>query len=123
MKDIKLDCRAYPINEPQGSTLAFASVTIDDLIAIHGVRVIAGEKGNFVSMPQSKDKDGNYHDIAFPVNGDLRKAINKQVLQAYGKAMTAEREPKIADKVNSYAAKSAEQPARSAAKSRNESAL
>jgi stage V sporulation protein G len=84
MADTKLDIRVYPIDEPQGSTKAFASVALDDLVAIRGVRVIEGEKGMFVSMPQSQDKKTNeYHDIAFPIDSDLRKEVNKAVKEEY----------------------------------------
>jgi stage V sporulation protein G len=83
VSDVKLDVRVYPLNEPQGNTKAFASVSVDDLIAIRGVRVVEGEKGLFVTMPQSQDKDKNYHDVAFPLVGDLRKEINKVVLNEY----------------------------------------
>ena len=83
MSNIKLDVRVYPLENPQGSTKAFANVGIEDLVAINGIRVVSGEKGDFVAMPQSKDKDGNYHDIAFPINGDLRKEMNKVVLDKY----------------------------------------
>ena len=84
--NIKLDIQVFPIKEPQGSTKAFAKITVDDLITIHGVRVVGGEKGNFVTMPQSKDeKDGKpeYFDQAFPINGDLRKKISKDVLDKF----------------------------------------
>ena len=83
MSNIKLDVRVYPLDNPQGSTKAFANVGIEDLVAINGIRVVGGEKGDFVAMPQSKDKDGNYHDIAFPINGDLRKELNKAVLDKF----------------------------------------
>jgi stage V sporulation protein G len=83
MNNINLDVRVYPIEDPKGSTLAFASVGIEDLVAITGIRVVSGEKGNFVAMPQSRDKDGNYHDIAFPINGELRRELNKAVLDEY----------------------------------------
>jgi stage V sporulation protein G len=80
----KLDVRVYPLkNQEENSTKAFASVTVEDLIAIKGIRVVEGTKGHFVTMPQSKDNEGNYHDIAFPVNGDLRKAMNKAVLDEF----------------------------------------
>ena len=79
----KLDVRVYPLNKEDNSTKAFASMTVDDLIAIKGIRVVEGSKGYFVTMPQSKDNEGNYHDIAFPVNGDLRKAMNKAVLDEF----------------------------------------
>ena len=88
--DVKLDIKVFPIAEPKGDTLAFASVGLDDLAAIRGLRVVNGEKGQFVSMPQSKDKDGNYHDVAFPLSGDLRKAISRGVLDEF-RQQTAER--------------------------------
>ena len=80
----KLDIRVYPLkDQSNNSTKAFASVTVEDLIAIKGIRVVEGTKGHFVTMPQSKDNEGNYHDIAFPVNGDLRKAMNKAILDEF----------------------------------------
>jgi stage V sporulation protein G len=85
MTNNNLDIRVYPVDEPKGNTLAFASVSIDDLAAIRGVRVVNSVKGPFVAMPQSKDKDGNYHDVAFPLTGDLRKAISSATLEEYGR--------------------------------------
>ena len=49
---INMDIRVYPIQEPKGSTKAYASVTIDDAFGIHGMKVIDGQKGLFVAMPQ-----------------------------------------------------------------------
>lgn len=84
VEDIKLDIKVYPIKEPQGNTKAFANINIDDLVEIRGVRVVDGDKGLFVTMPQSQDKkSGEYHDVAFPINGDLRKEITKAVLDKY----------------------------------------
>jgi len=83
MADTKLDVRVYPIDESQGTTKAFASVAFDDMAAIRGIRVVEGEKGLFVSMPQSQDKDGKFHDIAFPINSDVRKEVSKAVLEEY----------------------------------------
>ena len=79
----KLDVRVYPSNDKNNSTKAFASITVEDLIAIKGIRVIEGPKGPFVSMPQSKDTKGDYHDIAFPITSDLRAAMNKVILDEY----------------------------------------
>ena len=87
MSNIKLDIRVYPIEKPQGSTLAFANVGIEDLVAIKGIRVVDGSNGKFIAMPQSKDKDGNYRDIAFPINSDLRKEMNKAILDKYREAV------------------------------------
>ena len=84
MSDLKLDVRVYPIDEPKNSTLALASVAVNDMVAIQGIRVIDSDSGAFVSMPQSYDKAAErYNDIAFPVTGELRKAINEAVLEEY----------------------------------------
>jgi len=120
-RDTKLDIRVFALDEPKGSTKAFASVGIDDLIAIRGVRVVEGGKGAFVAMPQSKDKDGEFHDIAFPLTGELRKAIAKAVLEDYKVAeKTVQRKPSLADGLRNGAAKAAGHTAapREAAKSR-----
>ena len=84
----KLDVRAYPIAEPKSNTVAFASVTINDMIAINGIRVVEGSKGLFAAMPQAKDDKGDYRDIAFPVIKELRQELNKAILTEY----TAQRE-------------------------------
>lgn len=80
---VKLDVRAYPIAEPKGNTVAFASVTISDMLAVNNIRVVNSEKGLFVAMPQVKDAKGEYRDICFPVTSELRKQLNEKVLGAY----------------------------------------
>ena len=57
--------KVYPAKEP-GKLLAFASVNLGGVFAINNVRIYNSEKGPFVSMPSSKGKDGQYHDICFP---------------------------------------------------------
>ena len=83
MSDIKLDIRVYAVEEPKGNTVAFASVGVAGLVAIRGVRIVNSEKGLFVSMPQSRDSGGEWHDIAFPLSADLRKEITQAVLDEY----------------------------------------
>jgi len=83
MSDPKIDVRVYPIDEPKGNTLAFANISMDGLVAIRNLRVVTGENGDFVSMPQSKDKDDNFHDIAFPLTKELRDEITAVVLDEY----------------------------------------
>lgn len=63
--NVKLDVRAYPIAEPKGNTVGFASVTINDMFAVHGIRVMNGEKGIFAAMPSVKDSKGEYRDVCF----------------------------------------------------------
>lgn len=96
--DVKLDVKVFPIAEPKGDTLAFASVGLDDTVAIRGIRVVNSDKGAFVSMPQSKDKNGEYHDVAFPLSGDLRKAISNSILSEY-KQQAAEKKQGIGERL------------------------
>ena len=105
----KLTVKVYPIKEPKSNTLAFANVGIENLLAISGIRVVSGKNGLFVDMPQNKDKNGEYHDIAFPINSELRKEVNKAVLGAY-KELQAERDQPINDRLDE-SAKQAEQQA------------
>lgn len=110
IQDVSLDIRVYVLDKPDGNTKALASVSVDGLVAIRGVRVVESEKGAFVSMPQSKDSTGGYHDIAFPLNGDLRKAITKAVLDNYNSSEIAA-EHKLANGLRDGAAKAAKHTA------------
>lgn len=93
---IKLDVRAYPIAEPKGNTVAFASVTINDCFAVRGIKVVNGENGLFASMPSMKDGKGGYQDVCFPVTKELRAQLNEAVVGAY----TAEREKGAPEKAS-----------------------
>jgi stage V sporulation protein G len=97
--ETKVEARAYPIAEPKSNTLAFASVNIDDKFAINGIRVVSGENGLFVAMPQTRDNKGDYRDVCFPVTAELRKQIGDTVLSEYAAAldtMVEKRESTIA---------------------------
>lgn len=106
---VKLDVRAYPIAEPKGNTVGFASVTIGDMFAVHGIRVMNGEKGIFAAMPSVKDSKGEYRDVCFPVTADLRKQLNAAVVEAYSAAKEQER-PSVKEQMQE-AAKTAEKAA------------
>ena len=82
-REVDLEVRTFPIAEPKNSTVAFASVTIDNLVGINGIRIIDGENGLFVSMPQAKDSLGSFRDIAFPVAKGLRQAISETILEDF----------------------------------------
>lgn len=108
-KTPKLDVKVYPLNDQNNSTKAFASISVEDLIAIRGIRIIEGSKGLFVSMPQSKDNDGNYHDIAFPTTKELRKTIDKAIIDEY-KQLTKNAEKLETAKPEKSTEKSAPKP-------------
>lgn len=74
--------------DKQDSTIkAFASVTMDGMFAVHGLRVMESENGRFVTMPSTSytDRDGNkqYSDIFHAVTKSARNAVNQAVLNAY----------------------------------------
>lgn len=73
--------------ESDGKMKAVVSITIDDEFAIHDIKVIEGDKGLFIAMPSRKAKDGEYRDIAHPINSQTREAIQKIILDSYEAAM------------------------------------
>ena len=115
---VKLDVRAYPIAEPKGNVLAFASVTINDMFAVNNIRVVNSDKGPFVAMPQVKDKEDKYRDICFPVTSELRKQLNEAILDAY--AVEKEKAPPVkestAEKLREGAKEAKAQPAKESGK-------
>lgn len=54
---------------------AIVSITIDDEFVVHDIKVIEGEKGLFIAMPSKKASDGEYRDIAHPINSETRDRI------------------------------------------------
>ena len=64
---------------------AVASITIDDCFVIHDIKVIDGTDGLFIAMPSRKTADGEYKDIAHPINSDTREELIKIILAAFDK--------------------------------------
>lgn len=71
----------------EGKMKAIVSITIDDEFVVHDIKVIEGEKGLFIAMPSKKAMDGEYRDIAHPINSATRDAIQKVILEGYEKAL------------------------------------
>jgi len=66
---------------------AIVSITIDDEFVVHDIKVIEGEKGLFIAMPSKKASDGEYRDIAHPINSETRDRIQRIILENYEKAL------------------------------------
>lgn len=62
-----------------------ASILLDDIIAIHDIRIISGDNGLFVAMPSRKTATGDYRDIVHPISQDGREMIEKAILDEYNK--------------------------------------
>lgn len=71
----------------EGKMKAIVSITIDDEFVVHDIKVIEGEKGLFIAMPSKKATDGEYRDIAHPINSGTRDAIQQIILESYEKAL------------------------------------
>jgi stage V sporulation protein G len=89
------------VAEPKNGTQAFVNISLNDTVSINSARIVNGKKGMFLSMPQSKDKNGEFRDIAFPLNGDVRKTIAKDALTAFEEksAMRESKKQGIGEKI------------------------
>lgn len=106
-----LEARVFPLREQKGNLLAFASVTIADCFAVNGVKVLDSEKGLFVAMPQARDGQGEWRDVCFPINAEMRKEITNAVLEAYNAAKEKVQErASVKDQVKDGAEKAKSQP-------------
>lgn len=83
------DIRVRKIDR-EGKLKAVVSVTIDNEIAIHDIKIIEGEKGCFISMPSRKTQDGTYIDIVHPINTDARHRLQELILEKYKQSGTGE---------------------------------
>lgn len=66
-----------------GKMKAVVSITIDNVFVVHDIKVIEGEKGLFIAMPSRKAADGEYRDIAHPINSETREMIQRVILAKY----------------------------------------
>lgn len=71
----------------EGKMKAIVSITIDDEFVVHDIKVIEGEKGLFIAMPSKKATDGEFRDIAHPINQKTRETIQSIILSGYEKAL------------------------------------
>ena len=76
----------------EGKMKAIVSITLDDEFVVHDIKVIEGEKGLFIAMPSKKAADGEYRDIAHPINSATRESIQNVILEVYEKALKEARD-------------------------------
>ena len=70
----------------EGKMRAVVSITLDDEFVIHDIKVIDGERGLFIAMPSKKSADGEYRDIAHPINSATREKLQNMIREAYENA-------------------------------------
>ena len=76
--------------EKEGKLKAIVSITLDNEFVVHDIKVIEGEKGLFIAMPSKKSADGEFRDIAHPINSSTREMIQSTILDRYQKTMSEE---------------------------------
>ena len=71
----------------EGKMKAIVSVTFDNEFVVHDIKVIEGQNGLFIAMPSRKVGEGNFRDIAHPINAEMRQVLEEAVLKAYHEAV------------------------------------
>lgn len=80
------DVRIRKVEKEDNKLRAIASVTIEECFVVHDIKVIEGTEGLFIAMPSRKTKEGEYKDIAHPINTETRNELSDIVLKAYAEA-------------------------------------
>lgn len=83
-EDLKLEVSRIHKLDSAGTTKAFCDLSVLDSFVIKGLRVVAGEKGLFVSMPREEGKDGKWYNTVIPLKREIKDEIERLVLEAYG---------------------------------------
>lgn len=76
----------------EGKMKAIVSVTFDDAFVVHDIKIIEGQNGLFIAMPSRRMADGEFRDIAHPINSDTRALIQRVVFEEYEKTVDEEGE-------------------------------
>ncbi len=77
------DVRIRLVTKDDSKLKAVASVTFDECFVVHDIKVIDSTEGAFIAMPSRKTNDGEYKDIAHPLNTETREILKKAILTAY----------------------------------------
>jgi len=84
------DVRVRLAKSDNGKLKAVASITIDGCFAVHDIKIIEGNNGPFIAMPSRKTPEGEFKDIAHPINPDARAMISDMILKAYQEQLDAQ---------------------------------
>lgn len=78
--------------QKDGKLKAVVSITIDGEFVVHDIKVIEGDEGDFIAMPSKKTIEGEFRDVAHPINTETRSKIQTAILAAYEKMLSEEQE-------------------------------
>ena len=79
------EVRVYPVREEK--LKAFVSVVFDRCFMVNDIKVIQGKEGLFISMPSRRKKNGDFKDVAHPLNQETRRWVEERILQEYRSAL------------------------------------
>lgn len=85
------DIRVRKINT-EGKMKAVVSVTFDNSIVVHDIKIIEGQEKLFIAMPSRKTPDGEFKDIAHPINSQMREYLESTILAKYEATLSEEME-------------------------------
>lgn len=80
---MKIKATVYPNKESNTNLKAMVILEVEDCLIINSVKIVEGKKGLFVSMPQYKDKNGDYKDIVYPISNEKRNSLTALILAEY----------------------------------------
>lgn len=90
------DVRVRLVKTESGKLKGVASIVIDDCFALHDIKIIESQDGVFMAMPSKKTSDGEYKDIAHPINSETREYLKAKVIEAYQLAVDEDAQKEIA---------------------------
>ena len=85
------DVRVRKVSK-DGKMKALVSITLDNVFVVHDIKVIEGEKGLFIAMPSRRTPEGEYKDVAHPINSETRTMIQDAILKKYEVTLEEEAE-------------------------------
>lgn len=86
------DIRVRKVSSENSKMRAIVSVTFDDCFVVHDIKVIEGQDKLFIAMPSRKTADGEFKDIAHPINSSTREELEKAILAKYDEVLSEEPE-------------------------------
>ncbi|MBE7075885.1 MAG: septation regulator SpoVG [Clostridiales bacterium] len=81
------DIRVRLVNDNNEKLKAVVSITIDDELVVHDIKVINGKNGYFLSMPSRKTNEGEFKDIVHPIKTEVRDMLKEKIIAEYEKAL------------------------------------
>ena len=92
------DVRVRKLSD-EGKMRGIVSVTFDNAFVVHDIKIIEGQNGLFIAMPSRKVSEGEFRDIAHPINADMRFELQDQIIRAYedAKENSVDEAPEVAE--------------------------